>query len=504
MPIFIFVYGSMTFLKPTAQVPERFWQQVYITNILSLLFSGLSLSLLGVLYRDFGWTSTSPFILTLTFLFLGITLINKLGYYKLGRFLFCMLPVLSTMFLTVYMKEMETQSYIVYFDSRFIMLSTTILPAVVFRLEEKGWLWSAVSIIAFCLLAFDPIHEFFSVGYYQSGFEVPSYTFINYVVGIAFIVILSGVFLLRSMAEKAELRLQEQNQALKNKQEEIEEQHKELIIQKEALLYSSDRLEEANRIIMRQKADLEQNNMLLLNSVQRKSDELSKTNEELVKRNNDLMQFSYTLSHNLRGPVARLLGLTDMADRLPVAEHESIRTLIRKSAEDLDDVLKDLGHILDIRNEIYTIKESVSLEQEWSRAVRLLEDKVNGTVIDTNFGNSAMVWGVKAMFHSIFYNLLSNSLKYQSTNRGLIVKLRAVQQEDITHIEFSDNGIGIDLESHGKDMFKLYKRFHPGVHGKGVGLYLVRMQVESMGGSISVDSTPGAGTTFKMSFRQEN
>jgi signal transduction histidine kinase len=498
------VYGDPPLLKPTAQVPERFWQQVYITNILSLLFTGLTLVLLGILVHDFGWTPTSPFILIIAILFLGIIVINRLGYYKIGRLVFCLTPVVATMFLTVYMKIAEPQSYIVYFDSRFFLLSATILPAVVFKLEERVCLWMSVITIAICLLGFDWIHEQFDVGYYQMGFDVPSYTFINYVVTISFIVILSGVFLLRTLTEKAESRLQQQNQALKNKQEEIEAQHKELIIQKEALLFSSERLEEANRVITRQKSDLEQNNMLLLNSVQRKSDELSKTNEELVKRNNDLMQFSYTLSHNLRGPVARLLGLTDMANKLPAHEHEGIRNLIKKSAEDLDDVLKDLGRILDMRNEIYTVKEAVSLESEWNRAVRLLEDKINGTVIDTNFGNSTFVWGVKAMFHSIFYNLLSNALKYQSPNRGLIVRLHANQTNEATHIEFSDNGIGIDLESHGKDMFKLYKRFHPGVHGKGVGLYLVRMQVESMGGNISVDSTPGAGTTFKMSFHKMN
>jgi signal transduction histidine kinase len=498
------VYGSLPLLKPTAQVPERFWQQVYITNILSLLFAGLTLGLFGILMLYFGWSVTSPFILIIVLLFLAVNPVNRMGYYKTGRFLFCLIPVASTMFLTIYMKMQEPQSYIVYFDSRFFLLSATILPAVVFRLEERLWLWMSIFTIAVCLLCFDPIHEFFSVGYYQMGFDVESYPFMNYVVTIAFIVILSGVFLLRAITERAEVKLQQQNEALKIKQSEIEAQHKELIIQKEALLYSSERLEDANRVIMRQKSDLEQNNMLLLNSVQRKSDELSKTNEELVKRNNDLMQFSYTLSHNLRGPVARLLGLTDMTNKLPVDEHEAIRSLIKKSAEDLDEVLKDLGRILDMRNEIYTVKETVSLESEWNRAVRLLEDKINGTVIDANFGNSTFVWGVKAMFHSIFYNLLSNALKYQSPHRGLIVKLKAIQSDDATNIEFSDNGIGIDLESHGKDMFKLYKRFHPGVHGKGVGLYLVRMQVESMGGNISVDSTPGAGTTFKMIFRKMN
>ena len=485
-------------------MPARFWQQVYITNILSLLFSALTLSLFGIVVHDFGWAPTSPYILMIACLFLLIIFINRLGFSKLGRLLFCLIPVWLTMFLTVYMKIVEPQSYIVYFDSRFFLLSATILPAVVFKLEEKACLWVSVLSLAICLLGFDFIHELFSVGYYQKGFNLPSYTFINDVVAVSFVVILAGVFLLRTLTEKAEAKLQERNDALIAKQEEIELHTKELVIQKEALLYSSERLEEANRVISKQKNDLEQYNIQLQNSVQVKSEELFRSNEELVKRNNDLMQFSYTLSHNLRGPVARLLGLTNVAMKLPSQEHDAISELIKKSAEDLDVVLKDLGQILDMRNEIYIVKEVVALPSEWERAVRLLEDKINGTAIDVNFGNASFVWGVKAMFHSIFYNLLSNSLKYKSPHRPLSVNLSARQVDNATHIEFTDNGVGIDLESHGKDIFKLYKRFHQGVHGKGVGLYLVKMQVESMDGSISVESTPGVGTTFKMCFVKED
>jgi signal transduction histidine kinase len=270
-------------------------------------------------------------------------------------------------------------------------------------------------------------------------------------------------------------------------------------LQREELMLSSERLEEANRLIQRQKMDLERYANNLEHSVQATSNELSKTNEALVKRNNDLMQFSYTLSHNLRGPVARLLGLTNLAKRAP--EQSDINELIAKSARDLDEVLRDLGQILDTGTEIYAVMEDVSLRHEWNRAVRLLEDNINDDVIlDVDFDQVNSIRGVKAMVQSVFYNLLSNALKYKSPERPLFVQVKSLAKSNATIIEFSDNGVGIDLERYGKDIFKLYKRFHTSTQGKGVGLYLVKMQVESMNGNITVHSKVNTGTKFRMNF----
>ncbi|RAV99009.1 hypothetical protein DQQ10_20655 [Pseudochryseolinea flava] len=459
----------------------------------------MTLFLLTVLLKDFGWSPTSPFIIGIATLFILIIFINQQGFHKIGRLVFCIAPVLITMFLTVYMKIVQPQSYITYFDSRYILLASTILPAIVFRLEEKSSMIVSISTIAICLLLFDLIHEVFGVGYYQKGFELKSYNFISYVVGISFMILISGIFVLRSVTERAERQLLEQNESLTLQQQEVKRQHEELLLQREELMLSSEHLEAANRLIQRQKLDLERYASNLEHSVQTTSNELSKTNEALVKRNNDLMQFSYTLSHNLRGPVARLLGLTNLAKRTP--EYGDINELIAKSAQDLDEVLKDLGQILDMGTEIYAVKENVSLMHEWNRAMRLLADKISDdSTINVHFEDADTIWGVKAMVQSIFYNLLSNALKYKSPERHLFIQVKSLAKTNATIIEFSDNGIGIDLENYGKDVFKLYKRFHAATHGKGVGLYLVKMQVESMNGSISVQSKVNVGTVFRMTF----
>lgn len=489
-------------LQPNPIVPRRFWQQVYIANMLSVLFCFLTVFLLAVLLKNFGWTATSPFIIGIAILFLVIIFINQRGFHKIGRLAFCTIPVLLTMFLTVYMKSVEPQSYITYFDSRYILLASTILPAIVFRLEEKSSLIISISIIAVCLLLFDLIHEVFGVGYYQKGFDIKSYSFISYVVAISFIILTCGILLLRSVTEKAERLLVDQNHSLIQQQFEVKSQHEELLLQQEELMLSSEHLEAANRLIQRQKLDLERYASTLEHSVQTTTEELSKTNEVLVKRNNDLMQFSYTLSHNLRGPVARLLGLTNLAKRSP--QYGDINELIAKSAQDLDEVLKDLGQILDMGSEIYAVKENVSLMHEWNRAVRLLADKIGDeSTIRVDFEQIDSIWGVKAMVQSIFYNLLSNALKYKSPERHLFIQVKSLLKSNAAILEFSDNGIGIDLEAYGKDIFKLYKRFHASTQGKGVGLYLVKMQVESMNGTISVQSKVNGGTTFRMTFFKE-
>ena len=108
--------------------------------------------------------------------------------------------------------------------------------------------------------------------------------------------------------------------------------------------------------------------------------------------------------------------------------------------------------------------------------------------------------GNRAYIYSIFFNLLSNAIKFRSNQRPLQVELTvAIKSGQNKLIKFSDNGSGFDLNKAGTDIFKLYKRFHPRHSGRGLGLYLVKAHVESMGGLIVVNSQPNEGTTFKIS-----
>lgn len=97
---------------------------------------------------------------------------------------------------------------------------------------------------------------------------------------------------------------------------------------------------------------------------------------------------------------------------------------------------------------------------------------------------------------SIIYNLLSNAIKYRAENRMLEIKISSFRDGSKIVLEIADNGIGIDLQKFGEKLFGLYKRFHDHVGGKGLGLYMVKTQVEALEGSVSVESRIGKGTKF--------
>jgi anti-sigma regulatory factor (Ser/Thr protein kinase) len=104
------------------------------------------------------------------------------------------------------------------------------------------------------------------------------------------------------------------------------------------------------------------------------------------------------------------------------------------------------------------------------------------------------------MIQSILYNLLSNAIKYRSPERGLEITVTTHHKGNETILKVRDNGLGIDLASHQRNVFKLYRRFHTHVTGKGLGLYLVKTQMDALGGTIEVQSELNVGTTFITTF----
>jgi signal transduction histidine kinase len=234
--------------------------------------------------------------------------------------------------------------------------------------------------------------------------------------------------------------------------------------------------------------------------VAEKTIELRTTNDELVKHNNELLQFSYTVSHNLRGPVARLLGLSGLAE----AEEDFKQarqwiSLINKTAFDLDVIIKDLSTLLDLRNEPHQYREVVWLESEWKQSLSLLQDGLTGTEeIIANFRDLPQITTVKPMLQSILYNLLSNAIKFRSPDRNLKVIATSQCINGKAVLEITDNGLGFDTQLHKGKMFKLYTRFHTHVEGRGLGLYLIKAQVEVLHGVIEVESVPGRGSMFRV------
>jgi signal transduction histidine kinase len=115
--------------------------------------------------------------------------------------------------------------------------------------------------------------------------------------------------------------------------------------------------------------------------------------------------------------------------------------------------------------------------------------------IKTNFEVKTIKYP-RVYFESILYNLLSNAIKYSSTERPPEIFVETVSNNNQVQLKVKDNGIGIDLDKHRDSIFKLNKTFHEGFDSKGVGLFITKTQIETLGGSIMVNSEVNKGTEF--------
>jgi len=226
--------------------------------------------------------------------------------------------------------------------------------------------------------------------------------------------------------------------------------------------------------------------------------------EELIRRNNDLEQFSYIISHNLRLPVANIMGITDLLISDNTDEELRLEFLngLQHSVKQLDGVICDLNHILGSRKEVNDRKEIVVFKALMDKVIEnfsyfMEQEQI---VIHYNFEEYKAIKTVPAFIYSVFINLITNSIKYRQLNVPLLIEVNSYISDNKLVLSFKDNGMGIDLSKHKDHIFGLYKRFHSKIAGKGMGLYMVKSQVESMGGSISVVSEVNVGTEFLIEF----
>ena len=224
--------------------------------------------------------------------------------------------------------------------------------------------------------------------------------------------------------------------------------------------------------------------------------------QDLYRHNRDLQQFTYVISHNLRAPLANALGLATVLTKMDKNSgvFATALTNLRLSMVQADNVLKDLNLVLSIRDKKdMQAMESLALKNICQQAIRDLEEPLRGCdgKVVLNVEDQLMTRGNRAYLYSIFYNLLSNSIKYRSEERTLRVDIVCCTgAHGGPTITFTDNGSGFDRFKAGSDVFQLYKRFHTNHRGRGIGLFLVKTHVEAMGGKIEVTSEVNFGTCF--------
>jgi signal transduction histidine kinase len=117
-----------------------------------------------------------------------------------------------------------------------------------------------------------------------------------------------------------------------------------------------------------------------------------------------------------------------------------------------------------------------------------------------NISEAAELMSVKSFIYSIFYNLISNSIKFRRSHGVPMIEITSERYSGKTRIRIRDNGIGIDIEKYKEQLFAPYKRFHPYISGKGLGLFMVKTQMEKLGGTIDLMSAPNQGTEVILEF----
>lgn len=171
------------------------------------------------------------------------------------------------------------------------------------------------------------------------------------------------------------------------------------------------------------------------------------------------------------------------------------------AVDKLDMVINDINDILRVNYRANEKKESVqfgAIIDDIKLSIANLLD-ANDVTIECNFEVTEILT-IKSYLYSIFFNLISNSIKYGQPAQKTMIRIATKKVNNTIEINFRDNGIGFDVQKHRENLFRLYKRFHNHKEGKGMGLYMVKTQVETLGGRITVDSKIDVGTTFKIVF----
>lgn len=228
---------------------------------------------------------------------------------------------------------------------------------------------------------------------------------------------------------------------------------------------------------------------------------------ELTQNNKDLKQFSYITSHNLRAPLSNLTGLMNLLDDIPV-ENDELRDILNgfhKSTHLLNETVNDLVKVIIIKDNPSIDKEEVLIKDVFENVFGQLDFMINmyKPIIRLQLERVSILNINKAYLESILLNLLTNAIKYRADNRKLRIFISTKIVNNTIQLVFRDNGIGIDMARNRDKIFGLYQRFHNYPDSKGLGLYLVKSQVESMGGHIAVESVVDKGTTFTITFKKQ-
>lgn len=225
--------------------------------------------------------------------------------------------------------------------------------------------------------------------------------------------------------------------------------------------------------------------------------------EDLKSRTQQLEDFCFIISHNLRSPLSNLLILTSMLEASETFEDQKLLiSKLSKPINTLNETFSELVESLQVKRDIQIEKEELNFEKCLLDVMQMLSLDLMESEFELthDFSKTTSINYPKKYLISYMHNLLSNAFRYRSPDRKLVIKLSSYTSNKKVFLAVSDNGLGIDMKNHGAKLFGLRKTFHGHPDAKGFGLFITKTQVETLGGKIFAESDFGKGTTFYIQF----
>lgn len=227
---------------------------------------------------------------------------------------------------------------------------------------------------------------------------------------------------------------------------------------------------------------------------------------ELSQNNKDLRHFSYITSHNLRAPLSNLVGLVSLIDDMPVGDPILAELLkgFKTSTFLLNETVNDLLKVLTIKDNLSIQQEAIVLNNVMEKVLSQIQLMIDANQPDIQFDFSLcpIITFNKVYMESIFLNLITNAVKYRSPKRQLSITVTSKTDGNKCILIFEDNGLGIDIKRYQDRLFGLYQRFHNHPDSKGFGLYMVKSQMEALGGRVDMISEVDKGTKLVLTFKK--
>ncbi|MEQ9101917.1 MAG: HAMP domain-containing sensor histidine kinase [Imperialibacter sp.] len=268
----------------------------------------------------------------------------------------------------------------------------------------------------------------------------------------------------------------------------------------QALLYEKEKVNDDLQILNQALNEAQ-------NQLKQKNEELVRTVERLYIRNKELDLFTYHTSHDIRAPLASILGIASIA--MTESDGEKMKeyiTVIENRGKRLDKFIHQMI--------MFTRNDRTPVQAEKVEVAELVEECLVSLKGDPLYRNlriekhfsleNPVVILDKLRISQIFQNLLNNAVKFQNTqleDNYLIISV--LSGGGFLRIIFEDNGIGIKKEYLPK-MFQMFQRATDRVEGSGLGLYIVKQMVTKLGGDIKLSSEYGKGTKVEIDFSIEN